>query len=63
MQEESPLVQVKDVLLLVIFIFAGMTLNKCAVLRIGMLTGGPPVQGESPPVQVKEPYSSLYAYL
>ena len=27
--------------------FAGMTLNKCAVLWIGMLTGGP-VQGESP---------------
>ena len=28
--------------------FAGMTLNKCAVLWIGTLTGGP-VQGESPP--------------
>ena len=33
--------------------FAGMTLNKCAVLWIGTLTGGP-VQGESPPVLVKE---------
>ena len=38
--------------------FAGMTLNKCAVLCIGTLTGGP-VQGESPPVLVKEPYSSV----
>ena len=28
--------------------FAGMPLNKCAVLWIGTLTGGP-VQGESPP--------------
>ena len=33
--------------------FAGLTLNKCAVLWIGTLTGGP-VQGESPPVLVKE---------
>ena len=33
--------------------FAGMTLNKCAVLWIGTLTGGP-VQGESPPVLDKE---------
>ena len=33
--------------------FAGMTLNKCAVLWIGALTGGP-VQGESPPMLVKE---------
>ena len=33
--------------------FAGMTLNKCAVLWIGTLTGGP-VQGEPPPVLVKE---------
>ena len=33
--------------------FAGMTLNKCTVLWIGTLTGGP-VQGESPPVLVKE---------
>ena len=32
--------------------FAVMTLNKCAVFWIGTLTGGP-VQGESPPVQVK----------
>ena len=38
--------------------FARTTLNKCAVLWIGTLTGGP-VQGESPPVLVKEPYSSL----
>ena len=29
--------------------FVGMTLNKCAVLWIGSLTGGP-VQGKSPPV-------------
>ena len=27
--------------------FAGVTLNKCAVLWIGTLTGGP-IQGESP---------------
>ena len=33
--------------------FAGMTLNKYAVLWIGTLTGGP-VQGESPPMLVKE---------
>ena len=33
--------------------FAGMTLNKCAVLWIGTLIGGP-AQGESPPVLVKE---------
>ena len=33
--------------------FAGMTLNKCAVLWIGTLTGGP-VQVELPPVLVKE---------
>ena len=38
--------------------FAGITLNKCAVLWIGTLPGSP-VQGESPPVLVKEPYSSL----
>ena len=38
--------------------FAGMTLNKCAVLWIGTVTRGP-VQGESPPLQVKEPYSSF----
>ena len=38
--------------------FAGMTLNKCVVLWIGTLTGCP-VQGESPSVLVKEPYSSF----
>ena len=32
---------------------SGMTLNKCAVLWIGTLTGGP-VQRESPPVLVRE---------
>ena len=42
--------------------FAGMTLNKCAVLRIGTLTGVP-LYRKSPPVQVKEPYSSLHDYL
>ena len=43
--------------------FAEITLGTCTVLRIGMLTGPSPVQGESPPVQVKEPYSSLRDYL
>ena len=33
--------------------FAGMTLNKGAVLWIGMLSGGP-MQGESSPVLVKD---------
>ena len=33
--------------------FAGMTVNKCAVLWIGTLTGGP-VQGESTPVLLKK---------
>ena len=33
--------------------FAGMTLNKCAILWIRTLTGGP-VQEESPPVLVKK---------
>ena len=48
--------------------FAGMTLNKCAVLWIWTLTGGP-VQGESPPVLVKESHiqtysrTSLWSYL
>ena len=37
--------------------FAGMTLNKCAVL---WLTGGP-VQGESPPVLVKESHIQTYS--
>ena len=37
--------------------FAGMKLNKCAVFWIGTLTGGP-VQGESPPVLVKESHMS-----
>ena len=32
--------------------FAGITLNKCADFWIGTLSGGP-VQGESPPVLVK----------
>ena len=40
--------------------FAGMTLNKCAVLQIGMLTGGP-VQGESPPGLVKESHIQSYS--
>ena len=43
--------------------FAGMTLDKCIVLRIRTLTGcplpGSPVQGKSPLVQVKEPYGNL----
>ena len=44
--------------------FVGMTLDKCAVLQIGKLAGAfTPVQGESPPVQVKEPYSGLHDYL
>ena len=40
--------------------FAGMTLNKCAVLWIGTLTGGP-VLGESPPVLVKESHIQTYS--
>ena len=40
--------------------FAGMTLNKCAVVWIGTLTGGP-VQGESPPVLVKESHIQTYS--
>ena len=40
--------------------FAGMTLNQCAVLWIGTLTGDP-VQGESPPVLVKESYIQTYS--
>ena len=40
--------------------FAGMTLNKCAVLWIGTLAGGP-VQGESPPVLVKESHIQTYS--
>ena len=40
--------------------FAGMTLNKCAVLWIGTLTGGP-VQGVSPPVLVKESHIQTYS--
>ena len=49
--------------------FAGMTLNKCVVLWIGTLTGGP-VQGESPHVLVKESHNtnlfqniSMWSYL
>ena len=37
-----------------------MALNKCAVLWIGTLTGGP-VQGESPPVLVKESHIQSYS--
>ena len=37
--------------------FAGMTLNKCAVLWIRTLTGGP-VQGEPPPVLFKESHNT-----
>ena len=40
--------------------FAGMTLNKCAVLWIGTLTGGP-VQGESSHVLVKESHIQTYS--
>ena len=40
--------------------FAGMTPIKCAVLWIGTLTGGP-VQGESPPVLVKESHIQTYS--
>ena len=40
--------------------FAGMTLNKCAVLWTGTLTGGP-VQGDSPPVLVKESHIQTYS--
>ena len=40
--------------------FAGMTLNKCAVLWMGTLTGGR-VQGESPPVLVKESHIQTYS--
>ena len=40
--------------------FAGTTLNTCAILWIGTLTGGP-VQGESPPVLVKESHIQTYS--
>ena len=40
--------------------FAGMTLNKCAVLWIGTLPGDP-VQGESPPALVKESHIQTYS--
>ena len=40
--------------------FAGMTLNKCTVLWIGTFSGGP-VQGESPPVLVKESHIQSYS--
>ena len=40
--------------------FAGMTLNKSTVLWIGTLNGGP-VQGESPPVLVKESHIQTYS--
>ena len=37
--------------------FAGMTLNKCALILDRDVNWRPLVQGESPPVQVKEPYT------
>ena len=40
--------------------FAGKTLNKCAVLWIGRLTGGP-VQRELHPVLVKESHIQTYS--
>ena len=46
--------------MLSLVLFAGMTLSKCAVLSIGTLTGGP-VQGESPPVLVKESHIQTYS--
>ena len=36
--------------------FAGMTLDKCMSFGSGRMS---PVQGKSPPVQVKEPYGNL----
>ena len=42
-------------------VFAGMTVNKRAVLQIGTLTEAS-VQDESPSVQMKEPYSNLHNY-
>ena len=39
--------------------FAGMTPDKCNILRIGMLTGCPLCKESQPPlVQVKEPYGN-----
>ena len=38
--------------------FAGLTLDKCIVLRIGTLTGCPLCR-ESPLVQLKEPYGNF----
>ena len=38
---------------------AGMTLDKCAVLRIGDVNWMSHVPGKSPLVQVKEPYGNL----
>ena len=46
--------------MLSLVLFAGMTLNKCAVLWKGTLTGDP-VQGESPPVLVKESRIQTYS--
>ena len=53
--------------MLSLVLFAGITLNKCAVLWIGTLTGGP-VQGESLPVLVKKNTNlfqniSMWSYL
>ena len=35
--------------------FGGMTLDKCAVLRIGALTGGPLCRKRQPPCRLKNP--------
>ena len=40
-------------------VIAGMTLDKCIVLRIRTLTGCPLCRESPPPVQVKEPYGNL----
>ena len=40
--------------------FAGMILNKCAVLWIGTSTAGP-LQGEPPPVLVKDSHIQTYS--
>ena len=39
--------------------FAGMTLDKCIVLRNQDVNWMSAVHGKSPPAQVKEPYSNL----
>ena len=50
MQNQTENTFIADVVLSLVS-FAGITLNKCAAIWIGTLTGGP-VQGESPPVLV-----------